>query len=1109
MAEQIDEPKCYVKEKLQPVLQIISNIAAGDFSNRLDIPEEDDEFTMLFMGINYLQTELSVRFNNEFEIGPIKNHETIDKVIEERESFEKALKISEKRYKILVETSNDMIFTVDLQGNFLYANKAVETHLGYSNKELRDLNGFELVHPDDLEGVLERFGRLPVGESVNDLEYRYKKKDGSYIYILTNAGPIYSNDGKVIAAFGIARNITHPKEMEKELTEARNEFEIRVKERTAELENVNLALQASEDKYRLLLENANEGIVVAQDGMLRYFNPKVREITGYSNQELAIKPFLDLIYPDDRAMAIERHMKRLEGGPPLTTYLLRIITKQGDMRWLEVNGVRISWESRAASLNFVNDITEKRIAEEALKESEEQYRGLFEKSPNAITIVDEKGVVIDCNKSTEDVTGYRKEEIIGKSFEQLMTLDPKDMPKLIQKYAILLSGQEVEPYELEIMRKDGERRWIRVVNSLLKKDHKIVAIQVISEDITERKLAEEKLKQSEERYTALFERSNDAVYTCDFDGNFIDANPTALKMLGYTKVEISSIDFSSLLSKEQLPLAFEKLKEIFETGTQKEITEYRLRRKDSSYLWVESKGSLVYKDGEPIAVQGIARDITARKRAEETLKESEEKFRNLAEKSPNMIFINKMGVIVYANEKCERVMGYMREELCASDFDFLALIAPESRESVKKSFAMHAKGEEIPPCEYTLLTKEGRVIEGILTTKLIRYEGEKAILGIVTDITQRKKAEEALKESETLYSAVVENSEDGIVIIQDGTLTFANNSSLNLLGYHSEEACGGDFLDFIAPHYREMVIKNYTERMEGKNVPNIYQILFLRKDGKTVPVEVNATIINYKGKPADLVFIRDITERKRTEESLIHSEKLAGIGILSSGIAHEINNPLGGIMGYAEVIMDEENPEQVKQYAKEIVKYTERASDIVNWLSRYSRGAKDSDVMDVDLNEILNESLEALKRARNMGDVSIIGDYRKIPTIKGNRSELQQIFVNLLNNAIDALSDGGSVTLTTTADNGLISVRISDNGKGIPKDQITRIFEPFFTTKRVGEGTGLGLYVTSMIVKKHYGQIDVESEVGKGTSFTLKFPKGKDLPQISELKNIYKPGGNA
>lgn len=234
--------------------------------------------------------------------------------------------------------------------------------------------------------------------------------------------------------------------------------------------------------------------------------------------------------------------------------------------------------------------------------------------------------------------------------------------------------------------------------------------------------------------------------------------------------------------------------------------------------------------------------------------------------------------------------------------------------------------------------------------------------------------------------------------------------------------------------------------------------------------------------------IRYAIERKLTEEQLIQSEKLAGIGMLASGIAHEVNNPLTGIVGYAEILMYEENPKNMKKYAEKIMREAMRTANIVRWLSNYSRQAKDNNITDLHLSRVIDESLEALKHTRKSYDIEIVKNFQKIPLIKGNRSELQQIFINLMNNAVDAMPNGGKLNLSTVMKDRWVEAKISDNGKGIPKDKINRIFEPFFTTKEVGEGTGLGLYVTSMIVKKHHGMIDVSSEVGKGTTFILRFP---------------------
>lgn len=238
---------------------------------------------------------------------------------------------------------------------------------------------------------------------------------------------------------------------------------------------------------------------------------------------------------------------------------------------------------------------------------------------------------------------------------------------------------------------------------------------------------------------------------------------------------------------------------------------------------------------------------------------------------------------------------------------------------------------------------------------------------------------------------------------------------------------------------------------------------------------------------------KGLTERKLMEEKLVQSEKLAGIGTLASGIANEINNPLAGIMGYAEIMMGEDDLNRMKKYAEKIANEAERASNIVKWLSRYSREAKDSNVEDVDLNEVINESLEAFKLTEKSCDIEVEKFYKRIPNVKGNRGELQQIFVNLLENAVDAMHKRGRLCLSTTMKNGGIEVKVTDDGIGIPNEDLKKIFKPFFSTKEVGKGTGLGLYVASMLVNKHHGKIDVDSEEGKGATFTIRFPISEEI----------------
>lgn len=239
--------------------------------------------------------------------------------------------------------------------------------------------------------------------------------------------------------------------------------------------------------------------------------------------------------------------------------------------------------------------------------------------------------------------------------------------------------------------------------------------------------------------------------------------------------------------------------------------------------------------------------------------------------------------------------------------------------------------------------------------------------------------------------------------------------------------------------------------------------------------------------------VADAVVRKKMQKQLAQSVKLAKIGTMACGIANEINNPLAGIMGYAEIMIDENNPLKIKKYAEKIVREANKASEIISWITRYSHEAKDADISPVNIHEVINDSLDTIMRIRNSGNIHIIKDFRKIALISGNRTELHQIFVNLIDNAADAMNDQGTLDITTQMSNESVEIIISDSGVGIPNENLNQIFEPFFTTKEEEHGTGLGLFITSLIIKKHNGRIAVESQLGKGTTFSIVLPTSREI----------------
>ena len=250
-------------------------------------------------------------------------------------------------------------------------------------------------------------------------------------------------------------------------------------------------------------------------------------------------------------------------------------------------------------------------------------------------------------------------------------------------------------------------------------------------------------------------------------------------------------------------------------------------------------------------------------------------------------------------------------------------------------------------------------------------------------------------------------------------------------------------------------------------------------------------ILDEKGHLVSIIeYIEDITEEQKLQEQLIQSEKLAGVGVLASGVAHELNNPLSGIIGMAEIAMEEENLSEIKSYLKDIFNCGEKISEIVKGLRSYSRIAKQGEQSLVDLNEVLEESLKMVRLATQTTSIEVIKKFQSVDKIEANAGEVQQVFTNLITNAFQAMNGkGGMLTLSTRSLKDSVEIKVGDNGMGIPQKYINKIFDPFFTTKKIGEGTGLGLNIVYRLVTKYEGTLDVESKEGIGTTFTIKFPK--------------------
>ncbi len=731
--------------------------------------------------------------------------------------------------------------------------------------------------------------------------------------------------------------------------------------------------------------------------------------------------------------------------------------------------------------------------EKRVIESEKKYKTLFDASPEGIVLIGMDGTILDCNEATAKIGGMRKDELIGKPFNELSFLEEKNLSRISELFPKVMSGESTETVDLCIHPGD-ETIWIEAYPAILRKEDNIYALQIIIRDVTERKKIEEALKESEEKLRLLFANASEGIMYIDKLWNIIQVNPRALEILGCVRDEIIGENFLELLPSLNIDstVISSAFQDILSGPSQFNI-EWELTNKKGAHQALLAHISIIKKEDHVFGVSLILEDITGRRHAEKALRESEEKFRDLAELLPETIFLaDETGKITFTNQAGFTAFGYNEEDI-KKGFNVLEALAPEDRERGVENITKLSGQERVRGIEYTAMRKDGSTFPVIIYANKVTKDGVPAGLrGIVVDITDQKRAEEVLRER----ADIIEAMNDGVLLFDlDGRVVLANSAYCRLFDLNLEDVIGKSLFEIpgIERQKTEDLEKFHTlfNEIWERNEINPMEFTIIGKNNKRIPVSVSGgRIVDSKGNPIRLItVIRDITERKLAEEELIRSEKMAGIGTLASGIAHEINNPLAAIMGYAEIIQYEEDPKMMKEFAQKIVKSAERASDIVQWLSRYSREAKDSNILDVDLNNVIDESIEAIKHTRSTCDCDIKVDSKEIPPIRGNITELQQIMVNLLNNAIDSLQRNGEINISTRANDGYVEVKVLDNGQGISQEEINRIFEPFYTTKEVGEGTGLGLYIVSMLMKKHQGEISVESQEGQGTTFILKFPR--------------------
>jgi PAS domain S-box-containing protein len=517
-----------------------------------------------------------------------------------------------------------------------------------------------------------------------------------------------------------------------------------------------------------------------------------------------------------------------------------------------------------------------------------------------------------------------------------------------------------------------------------------------------------------------------------------------------------------------------------------------------------------FLDVLPSIVNRFIEQLEIEKRLAETeskLKKTEEKYYNLIEFANAGIIVTEHGKITYVNMEAEKIYGYSKKELIGQSPSIMMLDKYKDRHRKMLDEMMKTGSAKQAIFEEEGVRKDGSLIPIEISFSLT-HAGESAIIAVIRDISEKKRAEQEIRESKEFLEKIIQGSKDGIVVCDKmGAIISINKAMEEMLGYGKEEIIGRHSSELLTDDRSEKkkVLGKMEEYFEKGFVS--YETRYKRKDGNYVDVECYSSLIkDDKGNIIAGVSIeRDITERKKMQEQLLQSEKLKSLGELSGGVAHDFNNVLAAILGRVQLLKIQLKPPLVKQEKRKSVleikkglEIIERASldgaETVRRIQEFSRRrADDKDFTQVDINELVNNALEFTRiRWKNEAEskgikIKIKKEFSPLNPSLGSSSELREVFTNLINNSIDAMPQGGEIRVESFMDDTNAVIRISDTGKGLSKDIRDRIFDPFFTTKDV-QSTGLGLSVSYGIINRHRGTITVDSVEGEGTTFTIKFP---------------------
>ncbi len=750
---------------------------------------------------------------------------------------------------------------------------------------------------------------------------------------------------------------------------------------------------------------------------------------------------------------------------------------------------------------------------ETFKEARQKLPSLLENIPSFITITDRKGTIQYINKV---VSGLTKDEVIGKNIFDFIPSGQNEILKNTLKE--VFQSEKSGNFQLEALGPDSGTSWYEIHFAPVKQDGRVIAVTFDGIDITDRKYAEEELKKSEEKYRLLVESHNSPIVLLDKEGIFLAVNTSGAANLGLSPSDMIGKPLSRLFPKEADAL-LERHRQIIASGkgrTFEDVHDFP----DGKRWYLANVLPARDGNGKIYGVIVISQDITARKQMEEKLQVKEEYYRALIENSADGISVlDANGRVTYTGASFKHVLGY--DVIEQDEPTFTDNVHPDDIPRLVDAFAaLRDNPGKKTRVEVRIRDKGSNwlIVEAIGHNLL----DNPSVAGIVVnfrDITERKKAEEALRKSEEDYRLHTENSMDGIYQIDSsGNFIFVNKALSKISGYEKENLIGTYLGNFITKKDLPKARGLFDELQAGRSVQS--EISCLHKRGHELIICFNAVPTIKNGKMLSVTgTMRNITDSKRLEEQLRQSHKMESIGTLAGGIAHDFNNTLAAILSYAELsLFQNEGNNVLRSNLDQIVLSVNHGKNLVKQILAFARptnqGRKPLDIRLIiaEIHKFLKVTLPTSIELRHNIQV-------KSGTIIADPTQIKQVLMNLCSNAAYAMREKNGlleinltkktlnpkdiVTYPELKPGTYLKLTIRDTGNGINQENIERIFDPFFTTKGPGEGTGMGLSVVHGIVKNHGGSIRVKSKSGKGSTFQILLPEAEE--KVATITDIFKP----